>query len=591
MTAISRPSEIERPVAGGEPAPVPEYVSDLVVEVLRGLSVRYLPINPGSSFRGLHDSIVNYGRNVSPQLLLCVHEEIAVAMAHAYAKATRGVGVAAVHDLVGLMHASMAVYNAWCDGVPLLLLGGGGPSNSSIRRGIDWVHSASAQASLVREFVKWDDEPADAEALLNAIARGHALAASAPAGPVYVTLDMDLQENPVPEHGVAAPALDRCLPVRVAAPASDVERALDLIVAAAQPVVVAGNLGYDPDATAPLVEFVELISAAYRDDDNAVAFPTNHPLNLSGDHGLLSEGGTDLVIGIGVSNLAEIVAQCGPGTRVVDVSLRHLRYRGWTNAGAAPVAVDAVVAAEPAEGIRQLLAAARVRLAGDSDHRAGGAARRHVVEQRHKELRAEQAATLRDRWDDLPIAPQRMAAEVWHAVRDRDWLLVLRNTRSWLDGIWEFDGAGQWLGHSVGGGVGYGPGAMLGGALAARDRGQLPVAIIGDGDLHMGVGALWTAVHYEIPLLVVVNNNRSFYNDEQHQRRVAQRRDRPVANAWIGMRMADPEVDFTVLARGYGAWADAPITVSDQLGPALRSAIEQVEAGRVALLDVRTASE
>lgn len=590
MTQTRQPAPVERPIRGAEPVREPAYVSDRAVDVLRGLGVRYLPINPGSSFRGLHDSIVNYGGNESPQLVLCVHEEIAVAMAHAYAKATRGVGVAAVHDLVGLMHASMAVYNAWCDGVPLLLLGGGGPANSSIRRGIDWVHSASVQASLVREFVKWDDEPVDAEGLLNAIARGYALAASAPAGPVYVTLDMDLQENPLPENGIAAPALDRCLPVQVAAPASDVERVLDLILAAAQPVVVAGNLGYDPDATAPLVEFVELIAAAYRDDDNAVAFPTNHPLNLSGDEKPLSDSGTDLVIAIGVSNLAEIVAQCGPGTRVVDVSLRHLRYRGWTNAGATPAAADVHVAAEPVEGVRQLLAAARPPLAGDGDHGAR-AARRHLVEQRHKELRARQAATLRNRWDDVPIAPQRMAAEVWHAVRDRDWLLVLRNTRSWLDGIWEFDGAGQWLGHSVGAGVGYGPGAMLGGALAARDRGQLPVAIIGDGDLHMGVGALWTAVHYEIPLLVVVNNNRSFYNDEQHQRRVAQWRDRPVANAWIGMRMTDPEVDFTVLARGYGAWANTPVIAPDQLAPALRSAIEQVEAGRVALLDVRTAPE
>lgn len=590
MTQTSGPSPIERPAAGDGDAVKPAFVSDLAVDVLRSLGVHYLPINPGSSFRGLHDSIVNYGGNESPQLLLCVHEEIAVAMAHAYAKATRGVGVAAVHDLVGLMHASMAVYNAWCDGVSLLVLGGGGPANTSLRRGIDWVHSASAQASFVRDFVKWDDEPVDTEGLLNAIVRGHALAASSPAGPVYVTLDMDLQETPLPAAHIELPDVDRCLPVSVAAPASDVDRALDLILAAKRPVVVAGNLGFDPDATAPLVEFVELVAAAYRDDDNAVAFPTTHPLNLSGDDRLLSGDDTDLVIAIGVSNLAEIVAHCDPGSRVVDVSLRHLRYRGWTNAGGAPVGIDIQVAAEPVEGLRQLLAAARHRLENDPRDDARSA-RRRAIEERHRSLRDEQAAVLRDRWDELPIAPQRMAAEVWNVVRDRDWLLVLRNTRSWLDGVWEFDGAGQWLGHSAGGGVGYGPGAMLGGALAARDRGQLPVAIIGDGDLHMGIGALWTAVHYKIPLLVVVNNNRSFYNDEQHQRRIAQWRDRPVANAWIGMRMADPEVDFTTLARGYGAWADAPVTSPDHLAPALRSALERVDAGGVAVVDVRTAPE
>jgi len=584
------PSDIERPAGSDRDAAKPAYVSDLAVDVLRSLEVRYLPLNPGSSFRGLHDSIVNHGGNETPQLLLCMHEEIAVAMAHAYAKATRGVGVAAVHDLVGLMHASMAVYNAWCDGVPLLVLGGGGPADSSIRRGIDWVHSASAQASIVRDFVKWDAEPVDPEGLLNAIVRGHALAASSPVGPVYVTLDMDLQEKPLQETEVELPDIDRCLPVSVAAPDADIDRALDLILTAKRPVVVAGNLRFDPDATAPLVEFVELVAAAYRDDNNAVAFPTTHPLNLSGDDRLLMGDDADLVVAIDVADLAEIVAHCDANTRIIDVSLRHLRYRGWTNAGGAPAKVDVHVAAEPVEGLRQLLAAARDRL---PDAPAGDArgARRRAIQERHRALREEQAAVLRDRWDEAPIAPQRMAAEVWNAVRDRDWLLVLRNTRSWLDGIWEFDGAGQWLGHSVGGGVGYGPGAMLGGALAARDRGQLPIAIIGDGDLHMGVGALWTAVHYAIPLLVVVNNNRSFYNDEQHQRRVAQWRDRPTANAWIGMRMTDPEVDFTTLARGYGAWADTPVTSPGELAPALRAALEQVDAGRVALVDVRTSPE
>lgn len=586
----SRPSDIERPAASDRDGAKAAYVSDLAVDVLRSLGVRYLPLNPGSSFRGLHDSIVNYGGNESPQLLLCVHEEIAVAMAHAYAKATRGVGAAAVHDLVGLMHASMAMYNAWCDGVPLLLLGGGGPADSSIRRGIDWVHSASAQASIVRDFVKWDAEPIDPEGMLNAIVRAHALAASSPVGPVYVTLDMDLQEKPLEGTPVELPDVDLCSPVSAAAPDVDIDRALNLILSAKRPVVVAGNLRFDPAATAPLVEFVELVGAAYRDDDNAVAFPTTHPLNLSGDGRLLTGDGADLVVAIDVANLTEIVAQCDPGTRVIDVSLRHLRYRGWTNAGGAPANVDVHVAAEPAEGVRQLLAAARDRLREDPGEDVRDA-RRRAIQDRHRALRDEQAAVLHDRWDDEPIAPQRMAAEVWNAVRDRDWLLVLRNTRSWLDGIWEFEGAGQWLGHSVGGGVGYGPGAMLGGALAARDRGQLPVAIIGDGDLHMGIGALWTAVHYAIPLLVVVNNNRSFYNDEQHQRRVAQWRDRPTANAWIGMRLTDPEVDFTTLARGYGAWADTPITSPADLAPALRAALEQVDAGRVALVDVRTAPE
>ncbi|MPZ73500.1 MAG: thiamine pyrophosphate-binding protein, partial [Nitriliruptorales bacterium] len=212
------------------------------------------------------------------------------------------------------------------------------------------------------------------------------------------------------------------------------------------------------------------------------------------------------------------------------------------------------------------------------------------IARRHKHLRQRQQRAVEAVWGQVPIAPARLVAEVWRAVRDRPWLLTLRNTRSWPEGVWRFPGAGSYLGHSGGGGVGYGPGAMVGGALAAHDRGQLGVAIIGDGDLLMAPGALWTAVHYEIPLLAVVNNNRSFYNDEEHQEAVARHRGRPPDNAWIGMRVDGPPVDLGALARSFGAWAGEPVIHPDALPGALTAALEAVDAGRVALLDVRTAA-
>ncbi len=135
------------------------YGSDAVVDLLAALDVPYLPMNPGSSFRGLHDSLVNHGGNPDPRLLLCLHEEVAVSMAHGWSKATGRLGVAAVHDLVGLMHGSMAVYDAFCDRTPLLLLGGSGPADPAQRRPIDWIHSATTQAQLVRDFTVWDAEP------------------------------------------------------------------------------------------------------------------------------------------------------------------------------------------------------------------------------------------------------------------------------------------------------------------------------------------------------------------------------------------------------------------------------------------------
>ncbi len=591
----SQPEPVERPVrlpTGRQP---PAYTSDLVADVLHDLAVRYLPVNPGSSFRGFHDSVVNHGGNQMPQIILCVHEEIAVAMAHAYAKATGEVGVAAVHDLVGLMHATMAVYDAWCDGAPLLLLGGGGPVDAADRRGIDWLHSASTQAALVRDYVKWDDEPLGTGPVMDSILRGHALAGSAPTGPVYITLDMHLQEQPLVEVPARPDARHRSGVPSVSATAASVRRAVDLLVSAENVVIVAGSMSFDPAATPRLVELAELLGASCRDDHNALAFPTAHRLNLTGDAELLRGPAVDLVLAVDVTDPGSVMAECSPQTKLIDVSLRHLRQRGWANAEGPPVDVDVVVAAEAREGLGQLLEAVRARLESADAADAADAAEREVrrarVEKAHERLRQEQADVLKQRWDETPIAPPRMVAEVWEAVRDRDWLLTLRNTRSWLEGIWDFSAAGQWLGHSGGGGVGYGPGAILGGALAARDRGQTSVAIIGDGDLHMGIGALWTAVHYRIPTLIVVNNNVSFYNDELHQTQVAKDRGRPVENAWIGMRMQDPEADIAMVARGYGAWAEGPITDPDDLPAALRRALQQVDAGHVALLDVRTSPQ
>ncbi len=178
----------------------PEYGSDLVVDVLRALGIEYAVLNPGATFRGLHDSLVNYGGNERPELIQCCHEEIAVAVAHGYAKAAGRPCAAVLHDVVGLQHASMAIFNAWCDRVPVLLLGGTGPMAVERRRPwIDWIHTALVQGTLVRDYVKWDDQPASLASIPEAIVRGYRIAVTEPQGPVYVCLDADLQEAPIAE--------------------------------------------------------------------------------------------------------------------------------------------------------------------------------------------------------------------------------------------------------------------------------------------------------------------------------------------------------------------------------------------------------
>ncbi len=586
--------DVELPEAGPTDDATPTYGSDVVVDLLRRLGVRYLPMNPGSSFRGLHDSVVNRGRNTDPQLLLCLHEEIAVSLAHGYAKATGGIGVAAVHDLVGLMHASMAVYDAFADRTPLLVLGGSGPGDPAQRRPVDWLHSATTQAQLVRDYVVWDAEPATAAAFVTDVLRAHRRALSAPQGPAYVSLDAGVQEAavtqpvPVPDLALHAPA------PRMAPDPESVAVAASLLAGADRPVVVAGRVGLDPAATDPVRTLVELLGAFYRDDRNTVVLPTEHPQNLTGDPGVL--GDADVVVAVDVVDLAGLLrsghrgaghtARTTPATpAVIDISHGDLGLRSWSNALAAPVPRTAALLGDPLLGVRQLTEAVRPLL-----DPSGTARRRLDVAARAAELRARQDGEVKARWEDRPVSPARMVAELWEAVREVPHLLCLRNTRTWPEGVWKFAGSGCYLGHSGGGGVGYGPGALVGGALAARDTGRLGVGIIGDGDLLMAAGALWTAAHYRVPMLVVVNDNGSFYNDEEHQAQVARQRGRPVENSWIGMRVDEPAVDLAALARSYGARAWGPLEDPEALAGVLREALGAALGGAVAVVHVRTAA-
>jgi acetolactate synthase-1/2/3 large subunit len=360
-----------------------------------------------------------------------------------------------------------------------------------------------------------------------------------------------------------------------------------VLLAAERPAVAAGNLNWDSAATPVLVELVELLGAAYHDDRHAVSFPTTHPLNATGSRDWLIDA--DVVLAIGVPDVPGLLrrrgrsraSDAGSFPQVVDVSTGHIGQKSWSNVFESPAPRAAQLLADPLTGARQLLAALRDRMPDVAERRERIAAT--IAEQR-----AAAAEARKDGWDTAPIKPARLVSELWDTVRDVPHLLCLRNSRSWPEGVWEFEGAGSYLGHSGGGGVGYGPGAFVGGALAARDRGLLGVGIIGDGDLLMAAGALWTAVHYEIPALLVVNDNGSFYNDEPHQAAVARDRGREPANSWIGMRIADPAVDIDGLAASYGCWTAGTVTDPADLAGAFAKALAAAQGGAVAVVHVRT---
>jgi len=584
-----------------------EYGSDLLCELLGRLGHDYVFLTPGSSFRAVHDSLVNHTRNHKPQIVLCAHEEIAVAMAHGYAKATGRPSLVFLHDLVGIQHGLMAFYNAWADRQPIVVLGGSGPADPALRRRIDWIHSANTQGELVRNCTKWTDEPATLQAVLDSVARAQRVAASAPAGPTYVSVDVAIQEARIPP-GVALPDIHhpRFRPAPpLAAAQHSIEQAADLIVAAEMPMISAGRPSARPEATAPLVEIVELTGAVYKDAHDAVCFPSDHPQNLTGGYGATREteiiDAVDVLLGVDHVDLNAFLGNygrqrealswsAGTGARktVIDLSLNDLMLEHWShlNGGISPA--DVQILADPLYGLRQLIDALKDRARGNPAWARRARERAAEIGRRHAALRARQRAAIADGWDSRPVSVARMIAELWDAVKGRDYLLPTRNYRSWYGGIWPFDGAGRTFSCQLGGGIGYGPGAAVGAALAGRDIGKFNVAILGDGEFTMGPSAVWTAVRYRIPLLIVLHNNTSFGNDEEHQIALAKARKRPVENAWIGQRMVGPEPDYAGLARSYGAHGIGPVREPGDLKAAFREAVEVVESGGVALVDIHT---
>src|SRR5512139_382711 len=190
----------------------PKYGSDLIVDLMRALDIEYAAFNPGATFRGIHDSIVNYGGNTKPEVIFCCHEEYSVAMAHGYAKATGKPMAAITHDVVGLQHATMAIFNAWCDRVPIIVMGGTGPMDAARRRPrIDWQHTALVQGNIVRDYVKWDDQPFSIRGVPDSLIRGYRIAMTEPKAPVYICYDADLQEDELKES-IEIPDITRFAP-------------------------------------------------------------------------------------------------------------------------------------------------------------------------------------------------------------------------------------------------------------------------------------------------------------------------------------------------------------------------------------------
>jgi thiamine pyrophosphate-dependent acetolactate synthase large subunit-like protein len=575
-TAYERgPAAIERPRVAGS-GNMAEFGSDAVAETLRALDVPYIAINPGASFRGLHDSLVNHLGNERPQLLLCLHEEAAVAIAHGYAKVTGRAMAAAVHSNVGLFHATMAMFNAWCDRMPVLVIGATGPVDAMKRRPwIDWIHTARDQGAIVRGYSKWDDQPGSAGAACESVARAFWIANTAPQGPTYVVLDAGLQEERLAAPLPSFDARRSTPPVAAGAPSDTIERMRAMLAHGRRIVVLAGRASRGVEAWSARIALAERLDARVVTDLKiGASFPTDHPLHVGAPAVLtpvaeakaaLAEA--DVILSLDWVDLAGILRSLPnpPKADVIHVSLDHTVHNGWSMdyQGLAPV--DVYVAADPDAVAIALCKAIEPRTTATATTALSRPFPPHA----------------RD-----PLTVEHLAFALREAVTGRD-VSLLHLPLSWNGSWWPFRHPLDFIGSDGGGGVGGGPGISVGAALALKGSGRLPVSICGDGDFLMGVTALWTAAHYKIPLLLVIANNRSFYNDEVHQERVARMRNRPVENKWIGQRMSEPNIDLAALARAQGALGLGPVTSYDELAAAYAQAIAAVEQGGVAVVDVR----
>ena len=572
--------------------------SDFMVDVIKTLNFDYVCANPGSSFRGLHESLVNYGGNKAPELITCCHEESSVAMAHGYFKIEGKPLMVMAHGTVGLQHASMAIYNAYADRVPVYIVLGNIQDINFRRSDVEWAHSVQDAAAMVRDFTKWDDNPVSLGHFAESSVRAYKIAMTPPYEPVVIVADAVLQEEPMPEadrRTARIPKLTLSAP-----PAGDsgaVSEAAKWLVAAENPVIVAGRSARTPQGIALLVELAETLQAPVQDRHFRMNFPSMHPLN----------GGNiataDVVLGLEVQDFwmathsmtpinrmgMESKPITKPGAKLITIYSGDLYGKSNYQDFGRYAEVDLSIAADAEATLPALIEACRKLITPD---------RRSAMQARGAKLAAaSKAARERDielaayGWDASPISTARVSAELWNQIKNEDWSLVSDVNpffSSWPLRMWDFKKHYQYLGEHGAYGIGYGAPAAVGAALANRKHGRLTVNIQCDGDLNYAPGVLWTAAHHRIPLLTIMHNNRAYHQEAMYLTDMAARANRGIENFSVGTGINDPNIDYATMAKAYGMYGKGPVTDPKDLGPAIKEAIAVVKRGEPALIDVVT---
>jgi acetolactate synthase I/II/III large subunit len=577
--------------------------SDFMVDVIKTLDIKYMPSNPASSFRGLHESIIDYGGNKQPEFLTCMHEESAVGMAHGYFKVSGKPLLTLCHGTVGLQHAAMAIYNAWCDRVPVLVVGGNDLNAATRPPGVPTIHSAQDINALVRDFTKWDDTPVSAQHFAQSFVRMYKIATTPPYGPVMMSLDAGLQQEPIRENGVKL-YIPRFVPS--SAPQGEsgaVKEAARLLAHAERPVIVVDRAARTPNGIKLLVELAETLQAPVVDIGGRMNFPKTHSLSRPAN----IIGQADVIIGMELSDFWGVVnsyidnGDNGVGfnepkikssTKLISINSVELNTKANYQDFQRFLTIDVSMPADAEATLPALIDAVKSAI---PDGRSAAISKRgDAIRRAHAEARenVKQAAAIA--WDATPISTARLVMETWAQIKDLDWSLVSSagNVSDWPNRLWPMEQHHHWLGGSGGYGVGYGAPASIGAALANRDLGRFSVSIQSDGDLMYAPGVLWTAARHRIPLLAVMHNNRGYHQEVMHIQRVANFRDRVayLGNdlAPVGTSIQNPDIEYHKLAESMGWWAKGPIKHPADLGPAIKEAVAVVQSGQPALLNVWT---
>ncbi|MGB7178697.1 MAG: thiamine pyrophosphate-dependent enzyme [Xanthobacteraceae bacterium] len=568
---------------------------DFMTDVLNSLSIEYLAINCASSYRGLHEAVLNHANN-KPEIITCVHEDIAVHMAQGYAKIEGKPMAMACHGVVGLQHATMAMYNAWCDRVPVLVFGGNIMEADKRGPGAEWLHAGVDIGQIVREFTKWDDQPVSLTHFAESTVRAYKIATTPPMGPVFIALDAELQENPIPDpENLRIPKFAPVIPPQ--GDAGAIADAAKMLVEAQNPVIISDRVARTPAGMADLVALAEALQCGVIDNAGRMNFPSRHPLNQSFRRGMI--GQADVILAMEMNDLwgtltnfsDRIVRRSSSGiksgAKLITLGTRDLYLKSNYQDFGRWQDIDLDIAGD-AEASLPVLTEAVKRLTDDG-RKAAFDARGKKLAATHLAMveRSKTDATIG--WDSSPITTARMCAEVYAQIKDEDWSVVGTSIKlSWPHRLWDFNKPYQWNGGSGGAGIGYNLPASLGAALANKKHGRFTLSFGGDGDFMFNPGALWTAAHHQIPILYIVQNNRAYHQEYMYLVAMAARHGRDVSKMDIGTTLKDPNIDYATVARGMGAYGEGPITDPKDLAPALTRAIAAVKSGQPAVVDVVT---